>query len=83
MPHFARNLHALTRAFFTAELTFVDFVWADLLEQMVTLEAACLAGAPTLQKHLAAVFALPNVAAYRASPAFIDRPYNNLMAQFK
>ena len=61
----------------------MDFVWADLLEQLVTLDAGCLAAAPTLQKHLAAVFALPNVAAYRASPDFIDHPYNNLMAQFK
>ena len=66
-----------------AELTFADFVWADLLEQMVTLEPACLAGAPTLKKLIDTVYALPNVAAYRASPAFIDRPYNNLLAQFK
>ena len=58
-------------------------MWADLLEQMVTLDAACLAGAPTLKKHMDAVFALPSVAKYRASPAYIDRPYNNLMAQFK
>lgn len=83
MPRPSRCRRALTRLLFPAELTFADFVWADLLEQMVTLEAACLASAPTLQKHMAALFALPKVAAYRASPAFIDRPYNNLMAQFK
>ena len=61
----------------------MDFVWADLLEQLETLEPTCLAGAPALRKQMDAVFSLPKVAAYRASPAFIDRPYNNLMAQFK
>ena len=61
----------------------MDFVWADLLEQLVTLEPSCLAAAPTLKAHMGAVNALPQIAAYRASPAFIDRPYNNAMAQFK
>ena len=73
----------LPRSCPAAELTFVDFVWADLLEQLVTLEPACLAAAPTLKKLIDAVYALPNVAAYRASPAYIDRPYNNKMAKFK
>ena len=64
------------------ELTFVDLLWADLLEQLVTLEPSCLAAAPTLKKLIDAVYALPKVAAYRASPAYIDHPYNNKQAQF-
>jgi glutathione S-transferase len=66
-----------------AELTFVDFLWADLLEQLVTLEPACLAGAPMLKKLIDTVYALPKISAYRASPAYIDRPYNNKQAHFK
>ena len=61
----------------------MDFVWYDLLEQMETLAPSCLEAAPQLRVCCAAVAALPSVAAYRASPDFIDRPYNNAMATFK
>lgn len=66
-----------------AELTFVDFVWADLLEQMAALAPGCLDSAPAARAACDAVAALPAVAAYRASAQFIDRPYNNPMAVFK
>ncbi len=61
----------------------MDFVWYDLLEQMETLAPACLAAAPRLRAVCAAVAALLSIAAYRASPEFIDHPYNNRMATFK
>lgn len=66
-----------------AELTYVDLLWADLLEQLETLEPACLASAPKLKEHMKTVNDIPQIAKYRASPAFCDHPYNNLMAEFK
>jgi glutathione S-transferase len=70
-------------AFLLGEFTFVDLVWSDLLEQLVTLSPDILSNCPTLQALVAAVWALPNVAAYRACPRFIDKPYNNTAASFR
>ena len=65
------------------ELSYMDLELADLLEQLLELHPSCLANAPGLSALVVAVNALPAIAAYRASPDFIDRPYNNLMASFK
>ena len=70
-------------AFLCNELTFVDLVWTDLLEQLVVLAPALLDSCPRLQALVAAVNGLPKMAAYRASPSFIDRPFNNAAAAFR
>lgn len=64
------------------ELSYMDLELADLLEQLLVLDPGCLAKAPGLTALVTAVNALPAIAAYRASPEFIDRPFNNLMASF-
>ena len=74
---------AKSGAFLCGEFTFVDLVWADLIEQFLCLAPDCLAACPTLQAHQQAVWALPKMAAYRASAAFVDHPYNNPAATFR
>ena len=64
-------------------MCYADLIWWDLLQQFETLAPGCLADMPKLRKLCAACAAHPRVAAYVASPAFIDRPYNNLQAKFK
>ena len=56
---------------------------ADLLEQLRTLSPKSMEDLPELAALQSAVEALPALKAYRASPRFIDRPYNNGMAAFK
>jgi len=58
---------AKSSAFLCGEFTFVDLVWADLLEQLVALEPTALDACPRLQAHSAACWALPKVAAYRGA----------------
>jgi len=70
--------------FLMEEFTYVDLVWADLLEQILVLSpSASFATLPRLTAFQAHVAALPAIAAYRASGQCIDRPFNNKMAVFK
>lgn len=66
-----------------AELTFADLIWYDLLEQFAVLAPGIVKSYPRLVTFCATIDALPQIAAYKQSPGFIDRPFNNLSASFK
>lgn len=68
-------------SFMLGELTFVDFVYADLLEQLETLSPGLVG--PKLRAVLASVMALPRIREYMQSNNYIDHPYNNLSAAFR
>jgi len=54
-----------------AKISFVDFALFELLERYAALVPGCYAGHANLAAFHARVAALPAVAAYRASPAFL------------
>ena len=67
------------------DVTYVDLVWYDLLDQFRTLDASCLRedAHPGLVKFYSVVHDLPAIRDFRRSSRFIDRPFNNLTATFK
>jgi hypothetical protein len=71
-----------SECFLLGELTFVDLVYADLLEQLETLSPGLVAG-PTLRAVMASVANLPRIREYVKSGQYIDHPYNNLSAAFR
>lgn len=64
-------------------ITFVDFIMYELLDQHRILEATCLDQSPKLREFLARFEALPAIKTYMESDKFMKRPINNKMAGFK
>ena len=63
-----------------ARLTVADFALAEIADQHEELEPGCVGPASPfapLAAHREAVFALPPIAAYRASDAFRPHPVHN------
>ncbi|XP_048584392.1 glutathione S-transferase Mu 3 [Nematostella vectensis] len=63
-------------------LTFVDFVLYELLDQHRIFEASLLDAHPNLKAFLDRFEKLPAIAAYMSSNEFIKRPINNPIAAF-
>jgi glutathione S-transferase len=65
-----------------ANITFVDFVMYELLDQHRILEPDCLKSYPNLSALLDRFEKLPKIEAYMKSSRFMKNPINNKMAKF-
>ncbi|CAE1296455.1 GST [Acanthosepion pharaonis] len=65
------------------EITFVDFVMYELLDQHKLFDAKLLSSKPKLTAFLDRFEALPQIKAYMATPCFMARPVNNKSANWK
>lgn len=65
------------------EITFVDFVMYELLDQHKLLDAKLLSSEKKLTAFLDRFEALPQIKAYMATPGFMKRPVNNKSAHWK
>ena len=64
------------------ELTYIDFVFAELLELIAFVsEGSVYNDHPTLKAYRDRFFAIPNIAAYVASETFMAKPFNNTVAK--
>ncbi|XP_070574573.1 glutathione S-transferase Mu 1-like [Ptychodera flava] len=63
-------------------ITFVDFVMYELMDQLREVDSKILDSHKNLQGFMARVEALPRIAAYKKSDRFMSRPINNKMAKF-
>lgn len=72
-----------TQQWFCGEnLTFVDFVMFELLDQHRLLEKVYLESYPNIQGFLKRFAALEPIQEYLASPDFLTKPINNKQASF-
>jgi glutathione S-transferase len=65
-----------------ANITFVDFVMYELLDQHRILEPDCLKSYANLIALLERFEKLPKIEAYMKSKRFMKKPINNKMAKF-
>ncbi|XP_070574572.1 glutathione S-transferase Mu 1-like [Ptychodera flava] len=63
-------------------ITFVDFVMYELMDQLREVDSKILDSHKNLQDFMARVEELPRIAAYKKSDRFMSRPINNKMAKF-
>lgn len=85
---FERSKHAFAAG---ASVSIADFVLHEVLDGLQAMVAdlapagspGALAAYPNLQAYKARFEALPAIAAFRASPAFLARPFNNKVAVWK
>jgi glutathione S-transferase len=71
------------RKFFAGDnVTFVDFIVYEMLDQNKLLDPTCLDNFPNLQNFVKNVESLPRVAAYLKSDRIIKDRLNNRMAKF-
>jgi len=70
-PYFAGN-----------NLTYVDFLVYEMLDQHKTFSPTCLDQFLNLQQFTERIEALPAIAAYMRSDKFLKKPFNGLMAKF-
>ena len=66
----------------SAEVTYVDLLWYDLLDQFLRLSPTILADFPSLEIFYKRVHVLPQVESYRTSDRYIQK-FNNTAAVFK
>lgn len=69
-------------------LTIADFVLAEALEHLSTMAVETagrdlVAEYPAVAAYLARFLAIPEIARYRADPAFLARPYNGVTAAWR
>lgn len=65
-----------------SDITFVDFIMYELLDQHRMFDSKCLDAFDNLKKFLDRFEALDKIAAYMKSPKFIKTPVNNKMAKW-
>jgi len=70
-PYFAGN-----------NLTYVDFLVYEMLDQHKIFSPTCLDPFPNLQQFTERIEALPSIAAYMQSDKFMKKPLNNTRAKF-
>ncbi|KAM4797212.1 glutathione S-transferase Mu 4-like [Rhinophrynus dorsalis] len=78
LSHFLGDRHW----FAGGEITFVDFLMYDVLDQHRMLEPTCFQEFKNLQDFLTRFEALPAIASYMKSPRFMKTPLNNRMASW-
>eukprot|EP00741_Cyanophora_paradoxa_P008466 tig00001333_g8193.t1 len=86
LPTELKKLHDFLgeRPWFAGDnLTFIDFIMYELLDQMRLMQPDSLDAFPKLGAYLTRFEALPAIAEYMKSPEFIQRPVNNKVAQWK
>ncbi|KAK8739209.1 hypothetical protein OTU49_003533 [Cherax quadricarinatus] len=72
-----------TRPWFAGDnITFVDFLMYELLDQHLQLDDTCLKNAKNLQEFQKRFEDLEPIKKYMASPRFMKAPLNNKMAKF-
>ncbi|XP_065829015.1 glutathione S-transferase Mu 4-like [Oscarella lobularis] len=64
------------------KITFPDFHFAEMLDELTILSSTCLDEFPTLKAYKNQFDELPQIKAYRASDRYIDRPLHHHMATF-
>lgn len=64
------------------DITFVDFIMYELLDQHLELDKDCLKDAQNLQDYQKRFEELEPIKKYMASPRFMKGPLNNKMAKF-
>lgn len=64
------------------QLTYVDFAFAEILDQIQLMETAVYKNHGNVAKYLSAFMTLDRVKAYRSSPRFKKFPCNNKRAQW-
>jgi len=65
-----------------SSISFVDFMWYELVDQLNTLDPATLSGCDRLLQFHRRFQALPAIKQYMESDRFLSRPFNNKMASF-
>ena len=78
-----RQINVGAHIYLLGELTFVDIVYTDLLEQLEALEPGLVSDHTRLLAVMSAVQCLPRIQEYKASANYVDHPYNNLSAAFR
>lgn len=71
------------KKYFAGELTFVDFMMYEFLDQHKIFDKTLLEPHKKLMAFVDRIEALPAIAAYKKSDKYIERPINNVMASFK
>ncbi len=66
--------------FLLGELTFVDFYFAEHLDQLRIVFPDVLPNFPALSSYLDKFLALPSMVSFRSSKYFLEGPINNKMA---
>ena len=66
----------------SAEITYVDLLWYDLIDQFLRLSPEILADFPSVEIFYKRIHILPQVEAYRKSDRYITK-FNNTVALFK
>lgn len=69
-------------SFSLPQISFVDFMMYEMLDQHLRLESTCLQDAKNLQEFVKRFEALEPIKKYMASPRFLKWPLNNKMAKF-
>jgi glutathione S-transferase len=84
IPHYFSQFEAFrtrrnTKWFAGDSLTISDFFMFEMLDQSALMVPGCLDAYPKLAEFKEAFVAIPAVAEYRKSAAFIERPCNNMV----
>lgn len=79
--HFHRYYPFLFFSFFH-QITFVDFIMYELLDQHLQLSDICLKDVKNLQEFQKRFESLEPIQRYMSSPRFMRSPINNKMAKF-
>jgi len=65
-----------------SKLTYVDFAFAEILDQLQLMETEVFEKYPFISEYLKTFMKMENVASYRNSPRFHKFPCNNRMAKW-
>jgi len=76
-------IYLRSREWLISHLTYVDFIFYEILDQNRSMVTGCLDKFPTLSAYCQRFEVLPAVAQYRQSSGFISRPINNKAAAFR
>mmetsp|Transcript_14133 Transcript_14133/g.33377 ORF Transcript_14133/g.33377 Transcript_14133/m.33377 type:complete len:104 (-) Transcript_14133:27-338(-) len=63
-----------------ADVTYVDFLLGEHLDQARILFADCITAHPALSAYLDRFLAIPKVASFKQAPSYLESPVNNIMA---
>lgn len=72
--------HVAVGPFLAGKLTWVDFFFAEHIDQLAQTFPDCLATFPQLQAYCQRYFALPELVKFKHSPCYFKSPINNVSA---